>query len=342
MLEIWTVLDISLPLSRIGEEARRAEALGFDFVAVPDLIHDGIAAAALASSATERIGIATSALIAFPRSPMTVAVAAWDLQALSKGRFRLGLGPQVRGNIVDRFSTEWTPPAPRMRDYVDAIRAIFDCWQDGKPLDYHGSHYRFTRMQPYTSPQPLAYPRPPIDLAAVGPLMTAMVGEVGDGLSMHPTHASTAYLRERIGAQLALGAERRGRDVDSIRRWVNPLWAIGPDAVAVSERREVHRALHATLLSTPSYWPVLDFHGWREVGQRLHQLVREGRWGDLTALMSDEMLETLVPAATYDELADVALERFAGLADALTLPLPEDPAEDAALARSIEVLRSRW
>ena len=145
-MEIWTVLDISLPLSRIAQEARRAEALGFDFVAVPDLIHDGIAAAALAAAATERIGIATSALIAFPRSPMTVAVAAWDLQALSGGRFRLGLGPQVRGNIVDRFSTEWTAPAPRMRDYVDAIRAIFDCWQDGKILDYHGSHYRFTRM----------------------------------------------------------------------------------------------------------------------------------------------------------------------------------------------------
>jgi hypothetical protein len=172
--------------------------------------------------------------------------------------------------------------------------------------------------------------------------MTAMVGEVGDGLSTHPTHASVDYLRERVVPQLAEGAARRQRDISSLRRWVNPLWAVGPDAAAVSLRREGHRALHATLLSTPSYWPVLDFHGWREVGQSLHQRVREGRWNDLTKLMTDEMLDVLVPAATYDELPDVAAERFAGLAEVLTLPLPEDPGEDAPLTLAIDALKARW
>lgn len=340
MLEVWANLDIQLPLARVPEAARRAERLGYDVLAVPDLVHDGPAAAALAAQATERIRITTSALIAFPRSPMMVAVAAWDLQALSAGRFTLGLGPQIRANIVDRFSTPWTPPAPRMREYVGALRAIFACWQSGTPLRFEGEHYRFTRMQPYTSPPPLEHPEPGIQLAGIGPNMTALAGEVADGLFTHPTNACPRYLRERVAPALARGAARTGRDPESVRVVANPLCATGRDAAAVAASREQQRQLLATLLSTPSYWPSLELYGWRGVGERLHGLVREGRWDDLGAQVDDGMLDAFVPTGTWAALAEGLAERYAGLAQAVTFPIPEDEADDAAVAKAIEGLKA--
>ncbi len=337
-MQVWALLDVELPLSRVAEQARRVEALGYDGVMLPDLIHDGIAAAALAVHATRRLRIATSALIAFPRSPMIVAVAAWDLQEASGGRFELGLGPQVRGNIVQRFSTAWTPPAPRMREYVQALRAIFDCWQRGTPLRFEGEHYRFTRMQPYTSPRPLAHPEIPIHLAAIGPRMCALAGELAQGLNTHPTNASPRYLRERVLPALARGAARVPR-APATRLLANPLVATGADAAAARAQREQQRALLATLYSTPSYWPTLELFGWQERGLRLHGLVREGRWSELAPLVSDEMLDALVPTAPWGELPDLLADAYRGLAEAIHLPLPADPAQDREVAAAVAALR---
>ena len=335
MLEAWANIDLYVPLSRIPEEARRIEALGYDVLSVPDLVHDGIAAAALAIQATERIRVTNTALIAFPRSPMVVAVAAWDLQESSGGRYSLGLGPQVRGNIIQRFSTPWTPPAPRMRDYVQAIRAIFACWQDGVPLDYHGEHYTFTKMQPYTSPRPLPFERMPIRLAGIGAQMTALAGELADGLHTHPTSACPRTLREHVRPHLERGAARTGRQAEDVRIVANPLCATGPDAATVASQREEQRQLLATLLSTPSYWPSLDLHGWRDRGETLYGMVREGRWDELGSVVNDEMLDVMVPQAPYAELADLLAERYRGLAHGVTFPLPADPKDDALIARAI-------
>lgn len=340
MLEVWANLDLNLPLARVAETARRAERLGYDVLAIPDLVHDGIAACALAAAATERIRLTTSALIAFPRSPMTVAVAAWDLQALSNGRFSLGLGPQIRANIVDRFSTPWTPPAPRMRDYVGALRAIFACWRDRGPLHFESDHYRFTRMQPYTSPPPIAHPEIPIRLAGIGPNMVAVAGEVADGVVTHPTNACPRYLRERVGPALARGGARSGRHHAPLEVVANPLCATGADAEAVRAQRETQRQLLATLYSTPSYWPSLELYGWQERGKRLHGLVREGRWDALAAEVDEAMLDALVPAAPYEALAERLGERYAGLATAVTFPMPEDADHDAAVARAIAQLKA--
>lgn len=341
MLEAWANLDLDLPLSRVAEASRRAERLGYDVLCVPDLVHDGIATATLAIAATERIRVTWTALIAFPRSPMTVAVAAWDLQALSGGRFSIGLGPQIRANIVDRFSTPWTPPAPRMREYVQSLRAIFEAWQGGSPLHFEGDHYRFTRMQPYTSPPPIEHPDIPIRLAGIGRNMTALAGELADGLHTHPTNTCPRFLREHVRPHVARGAARVGRDPATLQVTANPLCATGASAEAVAEQRERQRSLVATLLSTPSYWPSLELHGWRDRGERLHGLVRAGRWDTLADVVDDEMLDVMLPSGVYGELAAKLLDRYDGLADAVTFPMPQAPGDDAAVAAAIARLQGR-
>jgi probable F420-dependent oxidoreductase len=328
-MEVWHVMGLRVSLRDVPDVARRVERMGYDGIAIPDIIHDGLMAAALAVQATTRLRVSTSALIAFPRSPMTVAVAAWDLQESSEGRFVLGLGPQVRGNIVSRYSTPWTPPAPRMREYVQSLRAIFECWQTQSPLEFIGDHYRFTRMQPFTSPRPIAHPDIPIHLAAIGANMTALAGELADSLTTHPTGASQRFIREFTLPHMARGGSRSGEsERPATGLMINPLCATGASVAEVLREREVHRQMIATLFSTPQYWASLDVHGWREVGERANQLVREGRWADLTSLVGDEILDTYVPAAPYADLAALLLDRFRGFGTAITLPLPENPAHD--------------
>jgi probable F420-dependent oxidoreductase len=171
VFRVYATMDQRMAPSRVTAHAQRAEALGYDGLAVPDSVHDGLTAAALALQATSHLEVATSVLVAFPRSPMTLAIAAWGLQELSGGRFALGLGSQVRGNIVGRYSTPWTAPVPRMREYVQALQAIFQCWQEAGELAFEGESYRFTRMQPFFRPDPLASRPPAIHLGAVGPAM---------------------------------------------------------------------------------------------------------------------------------------------------------------------------
>ncbi|MEX1009366.1 MAG: LLM class flavin-dependent oxidoreductase, partial [Acidimicrobiia bacterium] len=236
--EVWTGVDIHLPLADVAEQARRVEALGFDGVTVPDAVHDGFLVAATALAATSQLRVRTSGLIAFARSPMIVAVATWDLRAAYGGRFELGLGPLLKSIVVDRYSMPWTAPAPRMREYVQSLRAIFECWQDGTPLSYLGEQYRFTRMQDYMKPPPLAHPDVPVHLAGIGPAMTALAGELAAGLATHPTNSAPAFLREVTLPNLARGAARTGRSRSDVMLHVNAFVATGPDAAAVARARE--------------------------------------------------------------------------------------------------------
>ena len=339
MLEVWANLDLHTPLSEVADVARRAERLGYDVLCVPDLVHDGIAAATVAIGATERIRITWTALVAFPRSPMTVAVAAWDLQTLSGGRFEVGLGPQVRANVVDRFSTPWTAPAPRMREYVGALRAIFASWQNRTPLRFEGGHYRFTRMQPYTSPPPIEHPEIRIRIAGIGTNMTRLAGEVADGLHTHPTNASRRYLLEHAVPNLRRGAARVGRDPSGVRIVANPLCATGATTEAVAASREEQRSLLATLLSTPPYWPTLELCGWRDRGERLHAMVREGRWNELAGVVDDEMLDEMVPSGSHAAVAEQLTERYADIVDAVTYPMPDRVRDEPAVAKAIARVR---
>jgi probable F420-dependent oxidoreductase len=337
---VYATLDQRLPLSRVAGFAQRAEALGYDGLLVPEAVHDGLAGAALALQATRRLEVATGVLVAFPRSPMVVAHAAFDLQEMSGGRFGLGLGSQVKGNVVGRYGVAWAPPVPRMREYVQALRAIFTCWQQGGELRFEGEHYRLTRMQPFFRPDPLPQgTRLPIYLGGIGPGMTALAGEVADALLTHPTNTAPRYLREVLRPRVERGAKRAGRDPSACRIAVGPLVATGASAAELAAERERVRQLLGFLFSTPAYWPSLALFGWQERGERLNALVREGKWADLPRVVDDAMLAALAPAGRYGEIAGVLREWYAGLTDWLTFPLPADPARDAEAARAIRELR---
>jgi probable F420-dependent oxidoreductase len=271
---------------------------------------------------------------------MVVAHAAWDLQDLSRGRFELGMGSQVRGNIVGRYSTPWTPPVPRMREYVLALRAIFDRWQNGAKLAFEGEHYRFTRMQPFFDPGPLDSGPPPLLMGGVGPRMTALAGEVADGLMTHPTNSSARYLREVVLPKVAEGAAVSGRAPGDCEIMAAGFVATGVDAVAVAAKREWARELLTFLYSTPSYWPSLDLFGFREVGEALHAKTREGDWDGMKGLVTDDMLDAFVPSAPYAEIADLLLADYGGVASRITFPMPDDPADDDRAREVIAELRA--
>jgi probable F420-dependent oxidoreductase len=340
VFQVYASMDQRMEPAQVAAHARRAEALGYDGLNVPEAVHDGLLMAQIALQATIRLRVATSVLVAFPRSPMTVAHAAWDLQSLSGGRFELGLGSQVRGNIVARYGVPWSAPVPRMREYVLALRAIFESFQNGSPLDFRGQHYQLTRLQPFFNPGPLDAPPIPIYLGGVGPRMTALAGEIADGLMTHPSNSSPRYLREVTCPELARGAARAADARPAPRLMVSALTATGETAAEAAAAREQQRPLLAFLYSTPAYWRSLELFGWQERGERLLELSRQGHWGEMAAVISDEMLDTFVPTAPYGEVADVLRERFGELCDWITFPIPEDSTRDAACRKAIDALKT--
>jgi probable F420-dependent oxidoreductase len=331
--------DVRMPLAAVPAHAQRAERLGCDGLVVPEAVYDAIPAATLALAATTRLRVATGVVVAFARSPMLLAQDAWALAQLSGGRFELGLGPQVKGNVEKRFGMPWSAPAARMHDYVGALRAVFAAWQRGEPLRYESASYSLTRMQPFFAPDRLACAEPPILLGAIGPKMIGVAGEVSDGLIAHPTNSTPAYLRDVVRPGLAEGARKAGRVPASIRMIANPMTATGPDAAAVAAEREAARDVLAFTYSTPAYWATLEHHGWGEIGRALQGRTRAGRWDGLRELVTDAMLDALVPTAPFGGIAALLRERYAGLADALTLRLPKDPVHDAAFAGVVAALR---
>ena len=337
-MEVWASMDQRMRLGAVADHARRAEAQGYTGLNVPDAVHDGLLVAQAALAATRHLRVATSVLVVFPRSPMNVAHAAWDLQDSSGGRFELGMGSQVRGNIVGRYSTPWSPPVARMREYIGALRAIFAAWQDDVPLAFEGEHYRFTRMQPFFNPGPNKAGPPPIHLGAIGPRMTALAGEAADGLMCHPTNSSPRYLREVVWPRLEKGAELAGRAPEALQLMAADLVATGPDADAVVKARAEIRELFGFLYSTPAYWPTLDLYGWGDVGRDLNAMTRGGHWSEMSARISDEMLEILVPSGRYSEIAGILSGRFGGLATRIPFPVPEDPARDGPVREVIAAL----
>src|SRR6202050_4320929 len=221
--------EIGLDLARISEEARLAEALGYHGIVCEETKDDPFVVLALAAQATTRISLATGVAIAFPRAPAVTALAAWTLQRLSKGRFTLGLGTQVKGHIERRYGMSWTPPGPWMRDYIGALKAIWECWQNGgTKLDYKSEHYTLSLMVPLFAPPPIEHPRIPIHLAAVNPYMCQVAGEVADGIRAHPV-CTPRYIDEIMWPAARKGAAKAGRDFSRFEVAAMPLIATAPD-----------------------------------------------------------------------------------------------------------------
>ncbi len=334
------VEDPRTPLVDVAAYAQRAEQCGFTGLLVPESIHDAFMTALLALEHTTSLRVVTSVALAFPRSPMVVAYAAWDLHAMSGGRFALGLGSQVKGNIEGRFSTTWTAPVPRMRDYIGALRAIWECWQNGTELDFHSDSYSFDKMQPFFAADPLECGAPQILLGGVNRNMTRLAGEATDGFMTHPTNTNPRYLREFVLPNIAHGASRSGRSLGAVERIGSTFVATGVDRGDVDAERERLREYLGFVFSTPHYWPTLELLGWSEVGEKLLQLTREGRWAEMKATIPDELFDAVVPAGTYDEIVPLVSDWYGDLLDAVTLRMPQDPGHDAAFAKAVQRLRA--
>lgn len=310
-------------IAPIAADARRVEALGFDGLTTPEIGHDPFLPLAIAAEHTERVRLGTNVAIAFPRSPMAMAQVAWDLQNLSGGRFRLGLGTQVRAHVERRYATPWTgPPGPRMREYLLCLRAMWKSFQDGKqPSYFRGEHYQFTLLSPFFNPGPIEHPHVPIDIAAVNPFMAQLAGEICDGLRLHPI-STFRHTREVILPAIAEGTRRAGRKASEIDLILAPFLATGADEREVEAGKRAARQRIAFYASTPTYHSVLAFHGWQEVGDKLHRLTREGRWSELGDAIGDDMLEEWAVVAPYSKLAETLAARCRGIATTVMLDLP--------------------
>ncbi len=318
----------------VTEEARWAEGIGYDGLCTEEAAHDPLLPLALAATATSRVTLEPRVAIAFPRSPMVFAYAAMDLQNLSGGRFRLGLGTQVKGHIERRFSAQWTAPGPRIREYVQSLHAIWDAWQNGARLSFHGEHYNFSLMTPFFSPGPSDQPRPPVFISAVNAYNCRVGGEVCDGVSLHPL-MSPEFLKQRIIPHIVDGADRAGRDLKSVNLTGSGFIVTGPNQAAMEERKNAVRRQIAFYSSTRTYSTVLETHGFEDVGARLHEMSLKGQWDEMTNLISDDIFDRFAVAEEYDQVAPAVKERYGGLLDEVVFGMDVTSADDERQLRRI-------
>lgn len=325
--------DASIGLAELkdaGALAQAAEAIGFDAVWASETQHDPFLPLTHVAAQTSRLHFGTAVAIAFARSPLVVAQTAWDLARQSQGRFMLGLGTQVQAHIERRFGMTWSPPVPRLREYVQAVRAVWTAWQTGDRLNFRGRDYKLTLMTPFFSPGPIDHPHVPIFIAGVGTPLCKLAGEVADGFHVHPYH-TRKYLSEVVLPAVTAGAQQADRKRESIAIATLAFVALNEDEIA-AQRQQV-----AFYASTPSYRPVLELHGWEKIGEELSSLARHGKWDEMSKLITDEMLETFVIVGQWNDLAENLRAKYDGLIDRVGLYRPFEPGlEDAQWKQLVE------
>ncbi len=317
-------------------QAAQLEELGFDRAFVAETSRDAFLPLMLAAHATERLELGTGIAVAFARNPMTIAMAAHDLNAYSNGRFRLGLGSQIKPHITRRFSMPWHGAAKQMREFIEAIRAIWDSWFDGAPLNYEGQHYQYSLMTPDFTPVTDGLQRPPILLAAVGPLMLTTAAEVADGLIVHP-FCTEQYLKEAIIPRLEPALSARGRSLDDFEIQYPVFVATGQTEEQYDKARAAIKRRIGFYGSTPAYKPVLDLHGWGDLQPLLRTMTKDNRWDQLGDQITDEILETFAVVGDPDAVATTIRDRFGGHIDSVVLD-PATPPD--VLTRQMEILRA--
>ncbi len=294
---------------------------------------------ALAAQATERLHLTTGVAIAFPRSPAVMAMSAWTLQNLSKGRFTLGLGPQMRAHIERRFGMAWSPPGPWMREYVNAVRMFWSCWQNGTAADFLGEHYKINLMVPLFDPGPIAHPNIPIHLAAVNKIMCRVAGEVADGMRPHPV-CTPSYIKSVMLPAAASGAARTGRSLDPFRVAMKPLVATAANEADLQPKIRDARARIAFYASTPGYFAAFDHLGHGELANRCKLLSRAKQWEELSRQISDDVLAQYAVIDTYDRIGARLIERFGSVVTDIEFSIPVANENDreilAELTRQIQ------
>jgi probable F420-dependent oxidoreductase len=323
-------------LAGVPARVRDLEELGYDGAISVDTNHDPFLPLALAAEHSRRVELVTAVAIALARSPMTVAYTAHDLQVLARGRLVLGLGSQVKAHVEKRFSMPWSAPAPRLREYVRALRAIWRAWDEGEPLQFRGEHYRHVLMTPMFSPPPSPFGPPRVFLGALGDGMCEVAGEVADGVLLHP-FGTARYLRERQLPAVTRGLVRGGRERATFEVGISPFVVTGPDEATMAAMRDAVRLQIAFYGSTPAYRSVLELHGWGAAQDDLNGLARRGRWAEMAGVVTDEMLAAFAVEAPLDRLAPALGERYAGLADRMSFHAPWDGRRDRWPALLAEV-----
>jgi probable F420-dependent oxidoreductase len=315
-------------LGEAAAAAAKAERLGCAGMMAPEVAHDPFLPLTLAASVTHRIRLTTGIAVAFARTPMTVAVTASDIHRLSGGRFVLGLGSQIKAHITRRFSMPWSAPAPRMREFVAAVRAIWKAWEEGSPLQFDGDYYHHSLMTPMFSHGPSACGWPRIALAGVGPHMTGLAGEIADGFIAHG-FTTADYVRDVTLPNLRGGLERAGRARGDIEVSVPAMIAFATDEH--DPRLAATRATIAFYGSTPAYLPVLDHHGWSGLGEELHAMSRRGDWAAMGQLIDDNVLHTFAVVGDTRHIARELRARYEGLVERIQIGVAGDESDTAEL-----------
>jgi probable F420-dependent oxidoreductase len=300
------------------EEVRRLEAKGYAGAFTFEGPHDPFFPLLLAARASERIELYTAVAIGFARNPMILANIGWDLQALSQGRFLLGLGTQIRPHIEKRFGMPWSRPATRMKEMVLAIKEIWRCWEEGDRLDFRGEIYQHTLMTPVFNPGPAPFGLPPIFLAGVGPRMTEVAGEVADGFFIHPLGTERSW-RELTLAALKRGLARSGRERASLEISGQIMICTGASDEEMDSVRRATKQQIAFYGSTPAYRPVLEVHDRGGLQPELNAMSKRGQWSEMAELIDDDLLETIAVCAPIGEVAARVRERCAGVVDRVSL-----------------------
>ena len=316
-------------LARVPEQAAALEKAGMKGLMTAETAHDPFFPLLMAAQSTEKIDLMTSIAVAFARTPMVLATVGHDLNQFSKGRFVLGLGSQIKPHITKRFSMPWSSPAARMREFIMAMRAIWANWHDQQPLEFTGKYYTHTLMTPFFTPTNVEYGAPRVFLAAVGPKMTEVAGEVADGMIVHAFTTET-YLRETTLPALTKGWEKAGKRREDFEI-MYPLFVVtgGTEeamaASAVAAKRQI-----AFYGSTPAYKPVLESIGVGDMQGELNTMSKQGRWQEMGELITDDILESFAVVAEPDQVADQIISRYGDIVDRTSAAYGGIPAEQQA------------
>ncbi|MEM9620887.1 MAG: TIGR03617 family F420-dependent LLM class oxidoreductase [Pseudomonadota bacterium] len=308
-------------LNKVAAATQQVEAQGYDGISTQENRQDPFLPLAIAATNSHNIELATGIAISFARSPMVFANIGWDLQRASNGRFVLGLGTQVKGHNERRFSVPWTAPAPRMRELVTVIKAIWANWKHQEPLDFAGEHYRVNLMPPNFVPEPCDHAPPPITIAAVGPGMMKVAAEVCDGVRLHP-FSTRQYLEEVALPRLEAGIPAGQREHFEISG--GGFVATGATDEAVARAFEWVRMRVGFYGSTRAYWPVFASHGLEDLGEKLNHMSKTNQWEQMTREISDDVVHLFAAVGRHDELASAVQQRFGGLSDSLSVGTPVD------------------
>jgi probable F420-dependent oxidoreductase len=316
--------DATLPptgLSDVPAIARAAEEIGFDALWTQETQHDPFLPCALIAEHTTRLNVGTGIAVSFARSPANIAYTAWDLAAQSRGRFLLGLGTQVKAHIERRFGQPWPESVTgKLREQIQVIRTLWDCWQNGTRLNYRGEYYKITLMSPFFNPGAIEHPNIPIYIAGVNTGLAKLAGELCDGFHAHPFH-SIRYMKEVVLPAIEEGAAKENRERNDVSVSITAFVATTP------EEMNLARAQLAFYASTPSYRPVMDLHGWVGIAEKLSAHAAKGEWADMPLLITDEMLSEFCLITREDQLADELKRRYDGIADRLSVYVPFVPGE---------------